>query len=160
MPSPKVPSARVLQNRANRVVMNRAALDAAQLGIADGLALVGGRIVAEYAAKAPRDPEAAAKRGVPMMADTGRFSVFALGKLVAGDTTRTASQSKPRGVRTPKDEVVLVAYVASPIAHLVELGTVKMAARPTLIPAFDSEIPGAAQLIPEGIAARVKAVPG
>lgn len=157
MPSPRVPSARVLQNRAARVVMNRAALDAAQLGIADGLTEIGGRIVADYAANAPRDPEAAAARGVPMLADTGKFVVYALGKKVGGDEGGTG---KPRGMRTPKDQVVLGVWVASPIAHLVELGTVKMQARPTLIPAFDRALPGAAQLIPEGIAARVKAVPG
>ena len=142
------------------MLFRSAALDAAQLGIADGLIEIGARIVADYAANAPRDPEAAAARGVPMMADQGVSAVFAGGKLVGGDTTKTASQNKPRGVRTPKDQVVLVAYVASPLAHLVELGTVKMQARPTLIPAFDAALPGAAQLIPEGIAARVKAVPG
>ena len=160
MPSPKVPSARVLQNRANRVVMNKAALDAGQLGIADGLAEIGARIVADYAATAPRDPEIAAKRGVPMMADQGRFSVFALGKLVAGDTGRTASQNKPRGVKTPKDEVVLVVYVASPIAHFSELGTVKEVAHPTLSPAFNANIGGADQIVGPAMGKRIAAVPG
>jgi hypothetical protein len=157
MPSPPVPSARVLQNRANRVVMNRAALDAAQLGIADGLIAIGAQIVADYAANAPRDPETAAARGVPMMADQGKFVVYALGKKVGGDEGGTG---KPRAMRTPKDQVVLGVWVASPLAHLVELGTVKMQARPTLLPSFDARLPGAAQLIPDNIAARIKAVPG
>lgn len=160
MPSPKVPSAKVLANRAKKVVMNRAALDAMQIGMADVLLATGQRIIAD-ASKGPggsgvgslRDPEAAAKRGVPMMLDTGHVGVWGLGKKIGGDMT-----AKPRGLKTPKDQVVMVAAFASPLAHFAELGTIKEIARPFLTPAFNRGIPGAADAVPAAMAKRVRAV--
>lgn len=159
MPSPKAPSAALLARRGARVVLNRAALTAAQLGIADGLLEIGKRIIADYAATAPRDPEIAAKRGVPMMADTGHASVFALGKFVAGDTTKTASQNKPHGLTTSKNRVDLGVWVSSPLAHFAELGTIKEVARSAFIPAFNANIGGAAAIVPVAMGKRIRAVP-
>jgi hypothetical protein len=72
-----------------------------------------------------------------MMADTGNFVVYAGGKKVAGDEGGTG---KPRGMKTPADQAVLGVWFASPIAHLVELGTVKMSARPFLTPALRGQL--------------------
>lgn len=151
MPSPRVPSARVLQNRANRIVMHRETLDAMQLGIADGLLELGNAIIAEASANAPRDPEAAAVRGVPMMADTGGVQVWALGKRAAG-----IWEKRPRGARVPKDQVVMIVGFGSPLAHLVELGTVKMNARPFLTPAFNAHISGAAKFVVPAMGKRAR----
>jgi hypothetical protein len=137
MPSPKVASARTIANRRSRVIMNRSALDVLQLGMADGLLELGQRIIAEAQANAPRDPEAAAARGVPMMADTGHAVVYALGKKVGGEEGGTG---KPRGMKTPKDQAVLGVWFSSPLAHLNELGTIKMAAQPFLTPALMANI--------------------
>lgn len=159
MPSPKAPSAKLLARRGAKIVMNRAALDAAQFGIADGLLEIGQRIIAEASARAPRDPEIAAKRGVPMMADTGYVSVWALGKLVSGSTEVAASKNKPRGFSVPKDQVVMVAAFSSPLSHFAELGTIKETARPFLTPAFNAHIGGAAETVIPAMGKRVRAVP-
>jgi len=154
MPSPRVPSARVLQNRANRVVFNKAAVDALYAGMADALIELGPQIIAEASANAPRDPEKAAERGVPQMADTGNFVVYGLGKKVGGDPGGTG---KPRSMKTPPDQVVLGVWFASPLAHLQELGTVKMPAHPFLLPAFNRLVPGAEDAIVPAMGKRVAA---
>jgi hypothetical protein len=151
MPSPTTPSARTLANRANRVVMHHDSLDLLQMGIADGFAELGPVIVADYAAHAPRDPEIAAERGVPMMADAGSWQVWALGKRAAGDW-----QAKPRGVGSAKGEVVLIVQVNSPIAHFAELGTVNEAARPSLLPAFIRHIPDAGRFVVPAMGKRMR----
>jgi len=56
MPSPKFASEALIERRQAKVIMNRAALDAAQLGMADGLLEIGLRIIADAAAAAPREP--------------------------------------------------------------------------------------------------------
>ena len=171
MPYSKAPSAKVAANRLAKVVMNRAALDDAVLGMADALLAVGQQVIDDAAANAPRDPGTAQKRGVPMMADTGVLGVWAAGKKVGGGmvgkprvTTVIESRSIPgtfRSVRrvasTPRDEAVLFVGFASPIAHFVELGTVKMLARPFLTPALSRNLPGLSETIEPAIGKRVKA---
>lgn len=151
MPSPKVPSARTIANRKARVVMNRAALDELQLAMADGLLQLGEQIIAEARDKAPRDPEIASERGVAMMADTGNLVVYALGKKVGGDDGGTG---KPRGMKTPKDQAVLGVWFSSRIAHLVELGTVKMGARPFLTPALAQNLGDVGPYVRKAMSAR------
>jgi hypothetical protein len=106
-----------------------------------------------------------------MMADTGVLGVWAAGKKVGGGmvgkprvTTVIESRSIPgtfRSVRrvasTPRDEAVLFVGFASPIAHFVELGTVKMLARPFLTPALSRNLPGLSETIEPAIGKRVKA---
>lgn len=167
MPSPKAPSAKLLARRGAQVVMNKAAFDALHQGAADGLIELGAQIIAD-ASKGPggsgvgslRDPEAAAERGVPMMLDTGYTSVWALGKLVSGSTAVAASKNKPKGMKTPKDQVVLVAAFSSPLSHFAERGTVNEVARPFLLPAFSRGVPGAAKFVVPAMGKRVRAVPG
>lgn len=153
MPSPKVASARTIANRKARVVMNRAALDELQLGMADGLLEVGRRIIAEARDRAPRDPAIAEARGVPMMADTGNLVVYALGKKVGGDEGGTG---KPRGMKTPKDQAVLGVWFSSPIAHLVELGTVKMRAQPFLTPTLADNLGDVGPYVRKAMSARAR----
>lgn len=164
MPSPKVASPRVIANRKARVVLNRAAIDAAYIGMADGLLEVGERIKAD-AERGPggsgvgslRDPAAATRRGVPEMLDTGHVVVYALGKKVGGDEGNTG---KPRGMKTPRDQAVLGVWFSSPLSHFAELGTLKEIARPFLTPAFNRNIGGASKTVVPAMGKRIKAVPG
>jgi hypothetical protein len=154
MPSPKVASARVRANRQARVVLNRAALDEIQLRIADGLLGWGEKVLAEAVANAPRDPEKAAERGVPMMADTGHVLVYALGKKVGGETGETG---KPRSMKAGKDQVVVGVWFSSPIAHFAEIGTIKERARPFLTPAILANATDAGGYVEAAMAKRSKA---
>ena len=155
----KAPSAKVLANRAAKIEMNRAALDAAGLGIADGLYTLGTRIIADASSRAPRDAAEAAKRGVPMMADTGHCAVWAMGRLVAGDSSLAASSQKPRGLKLPADQIVLVMWFSSPLAHFAEHGTVKEAPRPFFLPALNRNIPHASKYVLPAMAKRIAAAP-
>jgi len=147
MPSPYRPSARVIGLRNARMVRNKAGFDALYAGIADGLIELGEKIIADARERAPHDAAAAAKRGVPMMRDTGRVAVFApvggKSKLVHGSTDVAAAKNRPRGVRTPNDQVVMIASFTSPLAHLQELGTVNMNAHPFLTPALMANVANA-----------------
>jgi hypothetical protein len=171
MPYSKAPSAKILANRAAKVVMNRAALDDAVLGMADSLLMVGQQIV-DDASKGPggsgvgslRDPELAAKEGRPMMLDTGILGVWAAGKKIGGGmvskprvTKVVESKTIPgtfRSVRrvasTPRNEAVLFVGFASPLAHFAELGTIKEPARPFLTPALNRNLGtlGASLVVP------------
>jgi hypothetical protein len=152
MPYSRAPSAKIIANRAKKVVLNRAALNDVMLGAADGLAIVGQRILDDAIANAPRDPERAAERGVPMLADTGVLGVWALGKKVAGNT-----QGKPRGLATPLNQVVLFVGFSSRLGHLNELGTIHQIARPFLTPAVNRNVAGASEaVIAPAVARRVK----
>lgn len=151
MPSPKVASARTIANRKARVVMNRAALDELQRAMADALLVLGEQIIAEARDNAPRDPEIAAERGVPMMADTGSLVVYALGKKVGGDEGGTG---KPRGMKTPKDQAVLGVWFSSPLSHFHELGTVKMRATPFLTPALARNLGAVGPYVRKAMSAR------
>lgn len=138
------PTARTLVNRAKRVQMNYAALDEMRQAMADGLLNLGLRIglKAETEARREEHPEEdarlRAKRGAPMMADTGFVQVWAAGKRVGG-----VWQTRPRGTTVPKDQAVLFVGFRSPLSHFREFGTVKEIARPFLTPAVMSEVPNA-----------------
>jgi hypothetical protein len=158
------PSARKVGLRQARIEWNRDAVGAIVLGMADAVEQVMAAVIADASAAAPRDPEAAAERGVPMLADTARISVFAGGVnksgraaslLVSGTTERMASRNKPPGARTPVDQVVGFAMFDSPLAHLVELGTVKMSAHPFLVPALNRHISGLGDVVRPAIGKRL-----
>lgn len=147
----KTPSAKLVARREAKIAWNKAEVDRLYAGMADGMIGLVERIAADASAHAPRDPEAAAARGVRMLADTARTAVFADGKLVSGTGERMASRNKPRGARTPAGQVVAFVMFDSPLAHLVELGTVKMAARPFLLPAFNRGVPGVPDAVLSGL---------
>ena len=155
----KAPGAtfRTVQRREVKIQYNRAAVDALYGGVVDGVIELLQTVRDDFAANAPRDAEIAAKRGVPMMADMGRVAVYVGGKLVAGTGERTAAGNKPRGAKTPADQVVGFVMVDSPIAHFAELGTVNEIARPTLLPAFNRRLPGAEKVLVPAMGKRLRA---
>lgn len=154
MPSPRAPSAKLLARRGAQVVMNKAALDAAQLGIADGAEELGRAILADAKAHAPDAPP----YGQGLI-ESGVTAVWALGKLVAGDTSKAASKNKPRGMKVPKDQIVMFVGFEAPHAHLLELGTINMPAQPFLTPSFNRHISGAERFVVPAMGKRIKAVP-
>jgi len=150
--------------RQARIVWNRDAVGAIVLGMADGVEQVMDAILADAEANAPEDAEAAAARGAPMLKDTGRVAVYAGGVnksgkaaslLVSGTTERTQAKNKPRGAKTPVDQVVGFVMFDSPLAHLQELGTVKMVAHPFLLPAFNAHVGGLAGIVVPAIGKRI-----
>jgi hypothetical protein len=147
---------RTVTRRGTQVVLNHDALDATQMGIADGIGEMLTIARDDAAAHAPRDPELATRRGVPMMADTGRVAVYVDGKLVMGTGERTAAGNKPKGAKTPAGQVVGFLMFDSPVAHFAEQGTVKEAARPFMLTAFNRALPDAAQHILPAIGKRMK----
>ena len=141
------PTARTLVNRAKRVQMNYAALDEMRQAMADGLLNLGLRVILDATAHAPRDPAAAAARGVKMMADTGFVQVWAGGKRVGG-----VWGTRPRGVAVPKDQAGLIVGFQSPLSHFAEFGTIKEPAQPFLTPALMRNIPNAGDDVKAAIA--------
>ena len=162
MPSPKIASARTIANRKARVIMNRAALDELQLGMADGLLKLGQQIIAQASATArhelhpEEDAALRAKRGVPMMADTGHCVVYALGKKVGGEEGETG---KPRGMKTSKGSADLGVWFSSPLSHFAELGTIKETARPFLTPALMSNIGDTGPYVQAAMSKRAASAP-
>jgi hypothetical protein len=145
MPSPKVPSAKLLARRAARIQWNHDALDELELGMADGLAELGDVIIADATEHAPDRPPI----GVGLV-ETGKSAVWVRGKKVSGDL------DKPKRMKMPLDQVVMVATFTSPIAHFAELGTVTEPARPFLLPAFNRHVPGAAAFVVPAMGKRMK----
>lgn len=151
MPYSKAPSAKILANRKAKVVMNRNALDAAVLGMADALLAVGENVLADAISGAPSDP--ARTHGIHL-SETGALGVWAAGKKIGGNmvgkprVTKIVESTKIpgtfRSVRrvaaTPKDEAVLFVGFAAWWAHFSELGTIKMVARPFLAPALNRNL--------------------
>jgi hypothetical protein len=131
MPSPRNPSARVLANRQARIEMSYQALDTLTRAMADGLLQLGEHVLEDASGRAPRDPAAAEARGIPMMGDTGGLQVWANGKRVGGTWAK-----RPKGGKVPQGQAVLFVGFDSRLSHLLELGTVKMRARPFLTPAL------------------------
>ena len=141
---------------AAQVAMNRAGLDEVQLRMADGLLRLGYEILDDASSHAPRDPEAAAKRGVPMMADTGHCLVFAGGKKVGGEVGATG---KPRAMVAPANQVVLGVWFSSRLGHVIEFGTVKQVAHPFLSPAVGRHVGDAKPYVEAALKGRAASAP-
>lgn len=158
MPSPKAPSAALLAKRGAVMVWNKAAVDALKMGAADAMVEVGGKIIADAVSTMRPGRLDAPPYGEGLIA-SGYSSVWALGKLVSGSAEVAASKNKPRGLKVPADQVVMVAAFSAPHAHFPELGTVNEPARPFLLPAFNRNVPGAGAAIVPAMGKRVKGVP-
>ena len=169
MPSPKVPSAKVLANRAKRVQLHRDTLDAATLGIADGMIKIGADIIADAVSQMRPGHLDAPPYGEGLI-KAGTYGVWANGKKAGGDlqakpretqTVMVDGQSKTRRrvVKTPKGEVVMFVAFRAPHAHFAELGTIKEPARPFLTPAFNRHIKGAEKTVIPAMGKRVRATP-
>lgn len=137
--------ARVTRGRGYRVVMNREALDAITLGSADGLQLVGERIIEAAGPNVPDEP--------PLnvgLVDRHGVATYVNGKKVAGNGTVPRSGRQPTGIMT-------VFGYGFP-ARFNETGTIHQPARPFLTPAAAGTVPGTAEVVAETISRRLTAV--
>ncbi len=156
---------RTVTRRNVKIQYNYAAVNALYAGVADGVIELCATIRDEASATARRelwpaeDAALRAKRGSGLMADTAWSSCWAMGKLVSGTGEKMASQNKPKGAKTPADQVVGFVAFSSSLAHLKELGTIKEPARPFLLPAFEAHIQDASKCVLPAIRKRINAVP-
>jgi hypothetical protein len=156
---------RTVTRREVKIQYNLAAVNALYAGVTDGVTEVLTTIRDDASARARvelhplEDAALRAKRGDPMIADTARVAVYAMGKLVSGTGKRTAAGNKPKGAKTPADQVVGFVMFDSWIAHFKELGTIKEIARPFLLPAWNAHIQDAARCVLPAIRKRINAVP-
>ena len=133
-----------MARRNNRVVLNRAALDAITLGVADGLLALADAVIA--AAKPPD----AAPFGEGLVTAGGTVAYVA-GKKVGG------TAKKPSAMKVKSMGVAVAGGFGFP-ARFAELGTVNQPARPFLTPALMATVPDAGPFIRAKVAARLRAV--
>lgn len=158
MASPKAPSAKLLARRGASIQMNKAGVDALYAGMADGLIELGDKIIGD-AVSTMRPGHLDAPPYGEGLIKSGFVTVWGQGKLVHGSAQVAASKNKPRGLKVPKDQVVMIAAFASPLAHLHELGTVKMPARPFLTPALMANIGNAGPYVSGAMSRRAASAP-
>ena len=128
----------------NRVVLNRAALDAITLGMADGLLALADAVIA--AAKVPDAPVLGAG-----LIEAGGTVAYVAGKKVGGSAT------KPKALRVRTLGVAVAGGFPFP-ARFAEIGTVNQPARPFLTPALMATVPDAAPFIGAATTKRLAAL--
>lgn len=134
----------------NRVVLNRACLDAITLGMADGLLALAEAVIA--AAQVPVDAAAAEREHRPELIETGGTIAYVLGKKVGG-----SGVTKPRAMKVRSLGVAIAGGFGFP-GHLEELGTINEPARPFLTPALMATLPDAGPFIEAAMANRLATV--
>ena len=130
-----------MARRNNRVVLNRAALDAITLGMADGLLALADAVVA--ATVVPDAPVLGAG-----LIETGGTVAYVAGKKVGG------AASKPKAMKVRQMGVAVAGGFGFP-AHFAEFGTIREPARPFLTPALMSTVPAAGPYIATAVARRL-----
>jgi len=133
-----------MARRNNRVVLNRAALDAITLGLADGLLALADAVIA--ATKVPDAPVL----GMGLI-ETGSTVAYVLGKKVGG------TAKKPKAMKVKSMGVAIAGGFGFP-AHFAEFGTINEPARPFLTPALMETVPGAGPYIGAAVADRLATV--
>ena len=128
----------------NRVTLNRAALDAITLGMADGLLALADAVIA--ATKVPDAPAL----GVGLI-EAGGTVAYVLGKKVGG------AAKKPTAMKVRKLGVAVAGGFGFP-ARFQELGTINQPARPFLTPALMATVPDAGPFIRAATAKRLAAL--
>lgn len=128
----------------NRLVLNRAALDAITLGMADGLLALADAVIA--AAKVPDAPVLGAG-----LIEAGGTVAYVAGKKVGGSAT------KPKALKVRTLGVAVAGGFPFP-ARFAEIGTVNQPARPFLTPALIATVPDAAPFIGVATTKRLAAV--
>jgi len=128
----------------NRMVLNRAALDAITLGLADGLLALADAVVA--ATKVPDAPVLGAG-----LIEAGGTVAYVAGKKVGGTAT------KPKAMKVKTMGVAVAGGFPFP-ARFAELGTVNQPARPFLTPALMATVSDAAPFIKAKVADRLRGV--
>jgi len=135
MPSPKIPSAKLLARRAAKVELNHAALDAITRAVADGAFELAKSIVS--GADAPD----ATPFGEGLV-DAGGVIAYVDRKLVATHSTGAdQTVKKPRAAKLGPGIVVIGGYGFP--GRFQEGGTVNQPARPFLTPELMAELPDA-----------------
>lgn len=130
--------------RSARVELNRAALDALDLAVADGL-LEHAEAIVEAA-----NPPDAPPYGKGLV-ESGGAAVWAGKKKVGGGKTRGKAVAKPRAVRLQADVITAVGGFGFP-ARFQEMGTSRQPARPFLSPVFLGMAPDAGGAIRSAVA--------
>ncbi len=128
----------------SRVVLNRAALGAITLGMADGLLALAEAVIDRT--KAPDAPVLGAG-----LVDTGGTVAYAAGKKVGG------AAAKPNAMKVQKMGVAVAGGFGLP-AHFVEFGTIHQPARPFLTPVLMATVPGAGPFVARAVARRLATV--
>jgi len=136
--------------RGSRVVLNRAAFDAITLAEADGVFEVAKEVL--DVVNVPDAP--AFGQG---LIEGGGAVAWAAGKKVGGTTIGGKAIAKPRGLKTPSNQVVAIVGFGFP-ARFVELGTVDTHANPFLTRAVMQVTPGADVIISKATARRLAGV--
>jgi hypothetical protein len=127
-----------------RVVINRAALNAITLGLADGMQALGENIV--RAARPPSDvgaetpSEAAEERAErrPPLAQNGGAATWVKGRKVAGFGLDGKQPGKPRGAKMGP-AITMIAGFGFP-GRFQEMGTIHQSPHPFLSPAAAEEL--------------------
>jgi hypothetical protein len=145
-----------------RVVLNRAALDAVTLGLADGLFDVARQIVTT--ARPPSDVETETPaehreetRRSPLVRNGGAIA-WVSGRKIAGFSLDGRAPKKPREVRTPRGQIVAVAGFGFP-GRFTEFGTIHETPHPFLSPAIAETLPEAVPVLRAAMQTRLAGVP-
>jgi len=130
--------------RGSRVVLNRAALDEVERGLADGVFGIASAIATRAAEAAPDEPPFGEG-----LVDHGGAAVWVRGRKVAEMTTGApGAVAKPRGLKVTNQEHVIVGAAGFDFpAMFQEIGTVHQPARPFLTPAALEILGSDAQII-------------
>jgi len=132
-----------------RVVLNRAAMRAVQVAIADGLFEVA-RTIVDVA-----DPPDATPFGVGLVTQGGVLAYIG-DKKVGGWSQRGTQPKKPRAVKVRgRGEIMAVAGFGFP-GRFQETGTVHHAAQPFLTPAANRTVDHAAEIMAPIVAAELR----
>lgn len=135
MPSPKIVSERTLGNRAKRVVLDHAALDAITMAVADGAFELAKSIVG--GAHVPDAPDV----GKGLVQGGGVLAFVGSKRVGAWSTGPVLPFAKPRAAKLSAGITVIGGFGFP--GRFVEAGTVHMAAHPFLTPALMDGVPDA-----------------
>ncbi len=139
MASPKAPSARVLGNRAARVIVDRAALDAITLAVADGAFGLAKEVVGGS------DAPDATPFGVGLLQGGGVLAFVGSKRVGAWATGPVLPFTKPRAAKLSKGITVIGGFGFP--ARFQEAGTIHHPADPFLTPELMATLPEAQKFI-------------
>lgn len=134
-----------------KVLVNYGALDAMRQGIAEGLDDFGSTVIERARPNVPDEPPIA--RG---LVNTGGWATYIDGRKVGGHSTVRLGRKNP--LKVPRRGIVLYVGYDFP-AYFLEMGTVKMRARPFLTPAWNETAPELGPMLNAAIKRRMNGAP-